>query len=135
MQHVFTCSKCKQTITYESEFTTGYGVNDKGEKVCFACCGKEDEKNMEETGKAMLYLSFNFPRPMEYHKRIGTYSVNNGKVTNWPGTLSIPIHTVKVGHHNMAGRRYDVWFKFRGKEWHGVQYGDNTQIVHCNRLK
>ena len=30
---------------------------------------------------------------------------------------------------------YDVWFIGPdGKEWHGVQYGDLTQVCHCRRV-
>ena len=35
---------------------------------------------------------------------------------------------------DIAGKRLDVWFYGPdGYIWHGVQYGDNTQIVHCKR--
>jgi hypothetical protein len=57
------------------------------------------------------------------------------ELTNWPGSLSIQVRRIKTGHHNIAGKRYDVWFTFEGHEWHGVQYGDNTQICHCRKLK
>ena len=71
---------------------------------------------MTEHGRIMLYLS-------------------NGEVMNWPGTLRFPAH-VRKGRHNIAGSRYDVWFAGPdGFQWHGVQYGDNTQICHCKRTK
>lgn len=35
-----------------------------------------------------------------------------------------------------TGVRYDTWFTGPdGKQWHAVQYGDNTQIAHCRRTK
>lgn len=57
------------------------------------------------------------------------------KLTNWPGTLNLPINTIKVGRHNIARRRYDFWFTFESANWHGVQYGDNTQLAHCRKVK
>jgi hypothetical protein len=53
----------------------------------------------------------------------------------WPGTLKIRCG-VRTGRHNIAGKRYDVWFVGPdGKNWHGVTYGDNTQICRVRRLK
>lgn len=59
----------------------------------------------------------------------------NYRITNWPGTLEFSTAYMRRGYHNIAGRRYDVWFYFAGKRWHGVQYGDNTQILHCRQTK
>ena len=95
---------------------TGYGVNREGEKICFACCGEQDKQAMREDGKATLYLS-------------------NNEITNWPGTLRLRADYVRTGRHNIAGKRYDVWFHFENQQWHGVQYGDNTNILHCKKLK
>jgi len=119
--HEFKCSDCNEDKRYESPHTTGYGTFD-GLKVCFDCCGKRDEKNMDETGKATLYLA----------KR-GPYWY----VSNWPDTLKICINFpgVRKGRHNIAGVRYDVWFNFGGFRWHGTQYGDRTQLCHCKRTK
>ncbi len=57
------------------------------------------------------------------------------EVTNWPGTLSILVQRMRRGRQNMAGTRIDVWFWFEGHRWHGVQYGPNTDLVHCRRVK
>ena len=105
-------------VAVASEHTTGYGVDNEGKKHCFDCCGKRDEKAMQETGKACLYLE----------KEKGHYVV-----TNWPGTLKIEPFRVRQGMHNIAGSRIDVWFNHGGKTWHGVQYGEWTQIIHCKR--
>ena len=104
---------------------TGYGYKAEGPNeppICYACCSKRESELMTETGKAALYLS---------HKRGET----RGELTDWPGGLRFSGY-VRQGRHNMAGRRYDIWFTGPdGKSWHGVQYGDNTQICHCKRLK
>lgn len=95
----------------------GYGVAPDGRKACYQCCANSDRADMIATGRACLYLS-------------------DGKVTNWPGSLSFAVGPVRTGRHNMARRRYD--FDFVGPDgarWHGTQYGDNTQVAHCRRLK
>ena len=117
--HKFHCVKCNQDKEYVSDFTTGYARTDNG-KVCFDCCAKQDKEYMRATGHIDLYLVDDQTLP---------------RVTNWPGTLSIPCTGVKIGNHNIAGRRYDVWFAFEGYWWHGVQYGHNTQVCHCKKTK
>ena len=119
---VFTCSKCGQTKEHKSDFITGYVTNKENEKICFDCCAIEDKKQMVETGKIILY-----------------FTEKEGKhfVINWPSTLSFPCYPkIALGKHNMAGKRYDYWFKGPdGFIWHGYTIGDNTQIAHCKRTK
>ena len=122
MIHNFTCNRCNQEKSYESDFATGYATNDKGEKICYQCCGELDRQYMIDNGAISLYLTIDKKYP------------SRGKVTNWPGTLSLPVG-IKVGRHNIAGVRYDCWFTFNGHVWHGVTYGDNTQICHCKQTK
>ncbi len=115
----FRCSDCQEVKPLGSSngVGTGYGYDKEDKPVCYQCCGKRDVESMINTGKAVLYLS-------------------KGKVTNWPGTISYHIQYTKTGRHNMAGKRYDVWFTGPdGFNWHGVQYGDNTQVCHCKRIK
>lgn len=95
---------------------TGYAVDREGRKFCYQCCAAEDRRQMATTGRATLYLTGN-------------------ELTNWPGSLRIPVRAKSRGRHNIAGSRTDVWFTFGGHGWHGVQYGDNTQLAHCKRLK
>lgn len=100
-------------------FSTGYGTFN-GHTYCFECCGKHDKQRMIEDGRMVLYLS-----------------LKDGKwtVSNWPGTLVFPCR-VRKGSHNIAGSRYDVWFSGPDNTyWHGVQYGENTQLCHCKRNK
>lgn len=105
---------------------TGYGYAAEGPEqppICYDCCSKRERARMIETGKATLYLSHKKP------------SENRGEVTDWPGTMRFGGY-VRQGRHNMAGRRYDIWFTGPdGEPWHGVQYGDNTQLCHCKRVK
>lgn len=74
---------------------------------------------MDKIGRIALYL---IKREMKYF------------ITNWPGTLEFPALQVRSGRHNIAGTRIDVWFFVGKQQWHGVQYGEWTQICHCKRL-
>ena len=75
---------CGHTVI-SNEFSTGYGKNNKGEKICFACCAKADENYLCEHGILSGYLS-----------------ITKGKYefTNWPGTFRLPIHFYKKSYHN-----------------------------------
>lgn len=55
-------------------------------------------------------------------------------VTNWPGSFKIKV-CLHVGSHNLAGSRYDFWFEFGNHKFHGVRYGNNTEIAHIRCLK
>jgi hypothetical protein len=119
----FKCSKCGEQKEIQHSGGTGYALDSGNKKVCYACCAIADAEDMK-TGKATLYLSYNGQ---------GVLS-NAGRVTNWSGTLIFNAR-VRIGRHNIAGKRYDAWFIGPNMEkWHGVQYGDNTQICHCKRV-
>lgn len=94
----------------------GYGTDSDGLRHCYDCCAERDRASMRETGKATLYDC-------------------GDTLTNWPGTLSLKVTGSTEGRHNIAGTRRNVWFRFEGRDWYGVRYGENTQIVHCRRLK
>jgi len=113
----FECKICGKTKVNFNKLTTGYGIDPKDNlPVCFSCCGEQDKQYMRENKKITLYW-------------------HNGEITNWPGTLRIKENNHSVGRHNIAGNRYDVWFCFEDKPWHGVQYGDMTQLLHCRQVK
>lgn len=144
----FKCSVCGETKTSrEDRPGTGYGLvfedgvtdYDKGKKVCYACCGKQDHQKMKDAkpgDRIVLYLS---KESIEDHEH--SYLKDRSKdfryvVSNWPGTLSFRITTYKEGKHNIARSRVDVWFgNSEIGQWWGVQYGDWTQICHCRKLK
>ena len=120
------CSCCNNEIPPSKyQFTTGYGIDREGNKVCYTCCGDNDRKRMVEDGAITLYLT--------NREKDG---VKRPRVVNWPGSLEFNVYLHKEGRHNIAGKRRDVWF--RGPDnhvWHGVQYGDMTEICHCKRTK
>lgn len=114
-----TCYKCKKEIKPDG-LGTGYGIYNN-HKYCYPCCATLDKQNMEKDNKIVLYLS----------KDNCFYSVSN-----WPGTLKIKVDYFREGRHNIAGVRRDVWFHdHKGVKWHGVCYGDFTQLLHCRKLK
>jgi len=123
-EHRFVCADCGEEKVHVNPSGcggTGYATGPNGEKVCYDCCGKRDRADMRERGRAVLYLT-----------------VREGKhvVSNWPGTLTLPVKAYRKGRHNIAGSRETVWFDGPdGRKWWGVCYGDNTQLCHCKRLR
>ena len=110
--------------------STGYGTDKDGDKICFDCIGWRDLAEMLHSGKSQglpLYLSMAADR--------GDGAAGH-TIANWPGSLKFrPLARTK-GAHNIAGTRKDVWF--RGPDgfiWHGVQYGEWTEVVHCKRTR
>ena len=133
------CSRCKKLLPAKRQLTcgTGYALVGNGKrprKVCYDCCAEMDKAFMRKHGRIDLYLTWEndlgahgFP-PATIASRYGT-------VTNWPGTFVRRHLNVWRARHNMAGWQYHTWFRFDGHWWHGVRFGDNTQIVHCKRTK
>jgi len=115
---MFFCDQCQRIKVHSGQLTTGYGVMD-GKKHCFDCCAVNDRETMTKDGNS---------------KRLPLYLVGR-EVTNWPGTLRLPVLSSSSGRHNWAGSRTDVWFRFNGHTWHGVQYGAFTDVVHCRQTK
>jgi hypothetical protein len=116
---------CGHTTVPGPAGPTGYGTTHDGRRLCYTCIADADRAEMIQSGtgeRLPLYLS---KRPD------GTWYVGN-----WPGTLHFPVRHMLEGRHNFARTRTDVWFVGPdGHDWHGVQYGDNAQIVHCKRTR
>lgn len=108
---------CGHTPSEHTPHTTGYGTDSKGHTYCYSCCARLDNEQMLKDGQIALYLS-------------------DSKVTNWPGSLEFTVTCYHKGKHNIAVSRHDVWFTGPDNHvWHGVQYGNWTQICHCKRTK
>lgn len=123
--HTFKCHDCGQEKPVQHNGGTGYArlADDSDKLICYDCCAIRDRAEMDEKGKAVLYL--------DYDDTLHSYMVEN-----WPGTLRFKLDDWRRGNHNIAGTRTDVWFRDRaGREWHGVQYGEWSQLCHCKRLK
>ena len=140
---MFHCSVCGKDKPVQTAGGTGYGYDDQERIICYECCADQDRTTMIQTGRITLYLTCEPASKMLHNGRPFTAATLShgpgrkaaGELTNWPGTLRFKCGT-RVGRHNIAGVRYDVWFTGPdGYEWHGVQYGDNTQICRCKRTK
>ena len=119
------CATCGAECVPEG-CTTGYGQDRDGRAHCFACCAERERESMIATGKAVLYLTVE--------------SAATGgpawKIKDWPGRLAFSCNAMRDGKHNIARTRKDAWFHGPdGFLWHGVQYGENTQIIHCRRTR
>jgi len=115
----FICTDCHEIKPIQPAGGTGYGVYGGKAKVCDACCAKRDREEMHCFGRAVFYL---------------VKTASGYDITNWPGTLRFTVRNRKVGRHNIAGSRLDVWFRDSDNQnWHGVQYGD-SQLCHCKRV-
>ena len=114
----FLCARCSMKCSMKGPGGSyGYiGVVGPDDKICYPCMARYELDDLLSTGKGILYLG-------------------KSTVTNWTGTLSWPITYQKKGRHNIAGTRYDVWFRVGVEKWYGVQYGENTQVIHCRRLR
>jgi hypothetical protein len=128
MEDNFICSVCGETKPTQKQGGTGYGRDPVTDgKVCYACCAIEDKRAMLTTGRATMFL---VKREVKENPGLFQYFV-----TNWPGTLEIRAPGVRHGKHNIARTRTDVWFKYENRNWHGVSYGENTQICHVRVSK
>ena len=70
---------------------------------------------------------------MRKYGRITLYLCES-EITNWPGSFRMPVTYQRHGRHNIAGTRTDAWFTFEKQSWHGVLYGQNTQLIHCRKV-
>jgi len=120
MHKSIACFICKSSVITE------YAIDKNDNRICYRCCGFEDRHKLMTEDKATLYLTITDKSPANGQSR--------ATVSNWPGTLELPAFYSK-GKHNIAGTRYDVWFKCGGRNWYGVSYGENTQLLHCRALK
>lgn len=120
----FTCIQCGLTKPIQKNGGTGYAENrNTGERTCYACCGLNDDKEFREAIPGQKIVQY-----------LIKSSDGQWQITNWPGTLRINV-TPKNGKHNIAGNRYDTWFTFADKDFHGVTFGDWTQIHHIKLVK
>ena len=116
------CAECGKEIQRDGVMC-GYGRTVDGKILCYDCCAKHTEKEFDslpQGEKTYLYL---------VSKNGDLY------VTDWTGRFSIPVYRHRKGRHNIAGTRTDVWFSRYGKKYHGVNYGEFSQICHIKQVK
>ena len=116
------CDKCGKVCKQDGMFT-GYAVLWDGRKYCYQCSAEVDAQRLRglAIGESMhLYL---------------VVRNNVWRVNNFTGLLSLPVYRIKFGRHNFAGIRYDFWFIYYKQKYHGVVYGDDTQLAKVTRVK
>lgn len=102
--------------------------------ICYKCASDDEKERMRKTGVTTLYFMYNSPCNNIQHTNAGTnMTPSDYIVSDWSGRFLIRPMNVQRGKHNIARTRWDVWFEFEGRVWHGVQYGENTQLLHCKR--
>lgn len=131
------CADCG-ALCVEKGFSTGYGTRpEDNAKICYECCGKEDQKRMQAEGKIMLYLT---EKKVTGRAAVGLGDIKRVLYTvqNWPGSLKFPAVGKTWSSRGWGGEmsRTDVWFiDAEGNHWYGRHQGDFNQIVHCRKLK
>lgn len=114
----FICSDCNQRFSLEGKLIE---YRD-GARLCYVCAGARTKREMVQDGKACLYLA--------------GQSFSTHTITDWTGSLKFKPYLTSKGRHNFAGSRVDVWFTGPdGAPWWGVNYGHNSMLLHCKRLK
>jgi len=108
----FACVDCRQLLPVTPGSTTGYGHDTDGHFVCFACCGARDETALRAGDFKGVVLYY-----------------NGKEVTNWPGTLRMPVLHVREGRHNMARVQRRIYFAGPNRRLAATLYGDNTQLL------
>ena len=94
------------------------GMSEDDVKRHNARMAAEELERMKAEGRGVLY-----------------YEDGKNRLTNWDGSLVIPVSYSKHSRHNMSrSGRWDLWFEFDGGRWHGVNIGD-MQLTRVKRLK
>ncbi len=126
---------CGHEPSEHSDCTTGYGTDAQGKRHCYECCANNDIDAMIRDGRATLYLTGGIGVTSDGKREVSAKKYP-GTISNWPGSLKFNLFHIRLGYHNIVRWRYDVWFNGPdGFKWHGVTYGDNTQLCHCKRTK
>lgn len=120
---------------------TGYAYLNSSDqdrrKICYECAADFDRKTMDETGEITLHLDGLISLRLAELPRTGKRNLKvKISVSNWCGSLSYPVDLVRVGNGGIAKVRRDIYFTdHKGANWHGVQFGNESQLVYCKRLK
>jgi hypothetical protein len=84
---------------------------------CESCVTDIDKSDMNNKNEIELYL-------------------DGSRLSNGSNTFNIMIDVMKKSNNKMFGDRWDFWFKFGSKNWHGVKMGnDYFNVVRCKVKK
>lgn len=114
----------------------GHGAFDPSGKIAEAPTFDEVESHnrqlarreieaMKTAGRGILYLFYTKEQAGNRHlpSHVGTWASSADE------RFAI---TYRTSRNNWGAKRTDVWFRFDGSIWHGVNIGDND-IVRCKR--
>ncbi len=122
IEHRFVCVDCGEEKIHVDSLTTGYGIDKQGAQGLLLLLREADSADMSATGRAVLYLTEEGPE--------------GAVVSNWPGLRSFGSVTSAWVLTTLPVGAVDVWFTDSdGREWHGINYGHNSQLCHCRRLR
>jgi len=111
-----TCTTCGKDCIPDG-ISTGYAIMED-KKICYTCAGKMDENELRTTGKLIGYLT----------------ESNCPIFCNWPGTFKVQAKYYKRSKNNFGAWRTDFWFIWEGRNYWGVNIGDN-QIARVKLIK
>lgn len=124
---IIRCERCGNVIEpEEGSISTGYGKDIGNRITCYSCCAEADKAALfnAKLGETFYYY---YTEPEDY---------KHGTVSNWPGSLKINAYYHKEGRHNLAGKRIDFWFKYKGNLfWGYVLNPDFNQVARIKRIK
>jgi len=109
------CSVCGKEVIPE-EFSSGYGEDKNGNKICYSCCAELDKKELRENGKLRGYFY-------------------NNEFTNWPGSFKIPITYYKKSVNNFGAIRTDFWLTWEGNHYYGRHVGNYSNLATIRKIK
>lgn len=128
--NTFKCTHCNKTKPVKKSGGTGYAENrETGKKTCYECMGAIDAAEMINAIPGTRFVHY-----LTIDSKLQGLTPFCATVSNWPGSMKLTAR-LRVGNHNIAGKRFDIWFQLGGQQFHGTTYGENTQICHIKKLK
>jgi hypothetical protein len=115
------CYQCKKEIIKSPDGCgIGYGIDKNKHKICYACCGENDKKELLKAKPGDKF----------------TFYYSGGMVTNWPGSLKIkPYYTKENGHNWWNVKRIDLWFTLDGNKFWCKHLGSSHELITITRIK
>lgn len=98
--------------------TTGYGEDKTGARHCFACCGKNDERDIKAAAVGRFNGVAFYATKEGTRDEVGCSAV----VANWPGTLKTRGTYGRWARGGFGTKRRQVRFVVAGRMLVGTEY-------------
>ena len=92
---------CGHQPSSHEEYSTSYGINNNGKKLCYECCTKADKNRLLTDDHFIGYI-------------------DGQKLTNWPGHILGRVLYWGKNHNWSRERRYIRIIDCHGQEWYGT---------------